>query len=69
MKQIYDLTVRLGCIDQENKELKVLIEDKVKMFESRMETQRQLAEQDISEATSQIESLRKMLDEAEDKLK
>ena len=22
VKQIYDLTVRLGCIDQENKELK-----------------------------------------------
>ena len=39
------------------------------MFESRMEAQRQLAEQDISEATNQIESLRKMLDEAEEKLK
>ena len=69
VKQIYDLTVRLGCIDQENKELKVLIEDKVNLFEGRMETQRQLAEQDISEATSQIESLRKMLDEAEERLK
>ena len=38
VKQIYDLTVRLGCIDQENKELKVLIDEKVKIFEGRMET-------------------------------
>ena len=68
-KQIYDLTVRLGCIDQENKELKVLIEDKVSLFEGRLETQRQQAEQDISEACAQIETLRKMLDETESKLK
>ena len=34
-----------------------------------METQRKIAEQDFAEATTHIESLRKMLDEAEEKLK
>jgi len=56
-------------MEQENKGLKELVEDKVKLFEGRMETQRQLADQDIAEAVTQIESLRKMLDEAEEKLK
>ena len=62
------MTVHLGCIEQENKGLKELVEDKVKLFEGRLETQRQLAEQEMAEAVTQIESLRKMLDEAEEKL-
>ena len=32
-KEIYDLTVKLGCIETENKELKVLITDKNSILE------------------------------------
>ena len=63
------MTVRLGCIDQENKELKVMISEKVFHFEGRLDEQRQMAELDMADAVTQIELLRKMLDEAEDKLK
>ena len=69
MKDMYDLTVRLGCIDQENKELKAMVSEKVHHFEERLDSQRYMAEQDMAEAVSQIELLRKMLDEAEDRLR
>jgi hypothetical protein len=44
MKDMYDLTVRLGCIDQENKELKVMVSEKVHHFEERLDSQRYLSE-------------------------
>ena len=46
-----------------------MVREKVQHFEERLDLQRQMAEQDMAEAVSQIELLRKMLDEAEGKLK
>ena len=69
MKQVYDLTVRLGSIDTENKELTNQLKDKERLFEIQLESQKDLAEQDIADASSQIEALRKMLDDTEEQLK
>ena len=39
-KENYDLTVRLGCLELENKDLKAQIEDKMEVFESRLDSSR-----------------------------
>ena len=49
-KEIYDLTVKLGCIETENKELKVLIKDKNSILESRLDSARLITEQDLHSA-------------------
>ena len=49
-KEIYDLTVKLGCIETENKELKVLITDKNSILESRLDSARLITEQDLHNA-------------------
>ena len=49
-KEIYDLTVKLGCIETENKELKVLITDKNSILESRLDSARLITEQDLHSA-------------------
>lgn len=43
-KQMYDLTVKLGCIELENKELKVQLAEKASEFEQRLDTSRMMAE-------------------------
>ena len=52
MQQVYDLTVRLGCIDQENKELTNQLKNSERHFEIKLESQRELAEQDIADASN-----------------
>ena len=52
MKQVYDLTVRLGCIDTENRELTNQLKDKERLFEIKLESQKDQAEQDIADAAS-----------------
>ena len=46
-KEIYDLTVQLGCIETENRELKTQLEDKSYLYESRVDSTRLLLEQEL----------------------
>jgi len=43
-KEIYDLTVKLGCLESENAELKSQIEDKNHIYMSRIDSSRLMAE-------------------------
>ena len=61
-KELYDLTVKLGCIETENKELKVLITDKNSILESRLDSARLITEQDLNNANDQIRELTTALD-------
>ena len=43
-KEIYELTVRLGCIELENKELKLQVDEKNALYESRLDSSRIIVE-------------------------
>ena len=60
-REIYDLTVKLGCLESENSELKSQIEDKNNLYEKRMNNSRLLAEQDLQDARRSISELKEAL--------
>ena len=60
-REIYDLTVKLGCIESENAELKSQIEDKNHIYEKRMDSSRLIAEQDLQDARRSIKELTEAL--------
>ena len=43
-KDIYDLTKKLGCIELENKELKLQVDEKNELYESRLDSSRIIVE-------------------------
>lgn len=55
------MTVKLGCIESENAELKSQIEDKNHIYEKRMDSSRLLAEQDLQDARRSINELTEAL--------
>lgn len=55
------MTVKLGCIESENVELKTQIEDKNLVYEKRMDSSRLLAEQDLQDARRSINELTEAL--------
>ena len=60
-KEIYDLTVKLGCLESENAELKSQIEDKDSIYRSRIDSSRLIAEQDLEDARRSISKLTESL--------
>ena len=44
------MTVKLGCIELENKELKMQMDEKNMLYESRLDSSRFVVEQDLQDA-------------------
>lgn len=53
-KQIYDLTVQLGCIDLENKEFKAELKERQDDFQQRLQDQRERANAEFEKAQAEI---------------
>ena len=46
-KEIYDLTVKLGCLETENHELKINVEESKAIYENRIDSSKMLIEQEM----------------------
>lgn len=55
------MTVKLGCLESENLELKSQIEDKNNLYEKRLNNSRLMAEQDLQDARRSISELKEAL--------
>ena len=64
-RQIYELTKKVGCLEEQNKELTSQMDDREVMFESRMESQKLLSDTEIKLANETVEELRNLLLDAD----